>query len=94
MMGESPRSSAIRTRAPTTFLQKLDTAYAPHQKIRLVLDNHSAHISKETRNYLETVPQRFIFIFTPTHGSWLNLIESQFSKMTRTNSCGQQTGTN
>ena len=67
-----------------TFLKKLDTAYAPHQKIRLVLDNHSAHISKETRNYLETVPQRFIFIFTPTHGSWLNLIESQFSKMTRT----------
>ena len=67
-----------------TFLKKLDAAYAPHQKIRLVLDNHSAHISKETRNYLETVPQRFIFIFTPTHGSWLNLIESQFSKMTRT----------
>ena len=78
-----------------TFLKKLDAAYAPHQKIRLVLDNHSAHISKETRNYLETVPQRFIFIFTPTHGSWLNLIESQFSKMTRTgHSCGRQTGTN
>jgi transposase len=67
-----------------TFLKKLDAAYAAHQKIRLVLDHHSAHISKETRNYLETVPQRFIFVFTPTHGSWLNLIESQFSKMTRT----------
>src|SRR5215831_1039825 len=67
-----------------TFLKKLDAAYAPHQKIRLVLDNHSAHISKQTRNYLETVPQRFSFVFTPTHGSWLNLIESQFSKMTRT----------
>ena len=66
------------------FLEKLDAAYAPHQKIRLVLDNHSAHISRETRNYLETVPQRFLFVFTPTHGSWLNLIENQFSKMTRT----------
>lgn len=66
------------------FLQKLDGAYAEHQKIRLVLDNHSAHISKETRSYLETVPQRFVFVFTPTHGSWLNLIENQFSKMTRT----------
>lgn len=65
------------------FLQKLDATYAEHQKIRLVLDNHSAHISKETRNYLETVPQRFAFIFTPKHGSWLNLIENQFSKMTR-----------
>lgn len=65
------------------FLQKLDATYAEHQKIRLVLDNHSAHISKETRNYLETVPQRFAFVFTPKHGSWLNLIEIQFSKMTR-----------
>jgi len=67
-----------------TFLKKLDAAYPPHQRIRLVLDNHSAHISRETRSYLETVPQRFNFVFTPTHGSWLNLIENQFSKMTHT----------
>ena len=65
------------------FLKKLDAAYAPEQKIRLILDNHSAHISQETRSYLETTPQRFTFVFTPTHGSWLNLIEIQFSKMTR-----------
>src|SRR5207302_6964218 len=50
----------------------------------LDLPIHSAHISKETRSYLDTVPQRFVFVFTPTHGSWLNLIENQFSKMTRT----------
>lgn len=66
------------------FLKKLAGSYPEHQKIRLVLDNHSAHISKETRGYLETVPQRFVFVFTPKHGSWLNLIENQFSKMTRT----------
>jgi transposase len=66
------------------FLKKLDAAYPETQKIRLVLDNHSAHISKETRGYLDTMPQRFVFVFTPTHGSWLNLIENQFSKMTRT----------
>lgn len=65
------------------FLQQLDGAYAEHQTIRLVLDNHSAHISKETRSYLESVPRRFVFVFTPKHGSWLNLIETQFSKMTR-----------
>jgi transposase len=65
------------------FLQKLDGTYAAHQKIRLVLDNHSAHTSKETRCYLDTMPQRFEFVFTPTHGSWLNLIENQFSKMAR-----------
>src|SRR5438128_2179732 len=67
-----------------TFLKKLDGAYPDHQQIRLVLDNHSAHISKETRGYLQTMPQRFVFVFTPTHASWLNLIENQFSKMTRT----------
>lgn len=66
------------------FLKKLDGAYPEHHKIRLVLDNHSAHVSKETRSYLESTPQRFVFVFTPTHGSWLNLIENQFSKMTRT----------
>ena len=31
------------------FLKKLDAAYPEHPQIRLVLDNHSAHISKETR---------------------------------------------
>src|SRR5580658_10400989 len=66
------------------FLQKLDRAYPEHHQIRLVLGNHSAHISKETRGYLSTMPQRFVFVFTPKHGSWLNLIENQFSKMTRT----------
>jgi transposase len=66
------------------FLKKLEDAYPAPQRIRLILDNHSAHISKETRGYLESVPQRFIFVFTPTHGSWLNLIENPFSKMTRT----------
>ena len=66
------------------FLKKLDGAWPEQHRIRLVLDNHSAHISKETRDYLETRPQRFVFVFTPKHGSWLNLIENQFSKMTRT----------
>lgn len=66
------------------FLKKLDGEYPANQKIRLLLDNHSAHISRETRAYLDTVPQRFAFVFMPTHGSWLNLVENLFSKMTRT----------
>ena len=65
------------------FLRKLDGAYPAQQKIRLVLDNHSAHVSKQTREYLDSVPQRFVFVFTPTHGSWLNLVETLLSKMTR-----------
>jgi transposase len=66
------------------FLQKLDEAYPSSQVLRLILDNHSAHISKETRGYLATKPQRFVFVFTPKHGSWLNIVETLFSKMTRT----------
>jgi transposase len=67
----------------TNFLKKLDHFYAPNIKIRMILDNHSSHISKETKRYLATVPNRFEFIFTPTHGSWLNIIETFFSKATR-----------
>ena len=62
----------------------IDTKYPSEIKIRIVLDNHSAHISKETRAYLATLPNRFEFIFTPKHGSWLNLIESFFGKMAKT----------
>ena len=73
-----------RSREVILFLKKVDQAYPATAKIRIVLDNHSAHISKETRAYLATVPNRFEFIFTPKHGSWLNLVEGFFSKMTRT----------
>jgi len=65
------------------FLKILDEKYDSKLKIRIILDNHSAHTSKETMRYLATRPERFVFVFTPTHGSWLNLIESFFSKMAR-----------
>ena len=65
------------------FLKILDSKYPKGEKIRLILDNHSSHVSKETQKFLETMPNRFIFVFTPTHASWLNMIESFFSKMTR-----------
>lgn len=66
-----------------TWLKKLDTKYPEQDTIRLILDNHSAHTSKETQNYLAARPGRFEFVFTPKHGSWLNLIESFFGKMTK-----------
>ena len=56
----------------------------PSTAIKLILDNHSAHISRETRAWLATRPSgRFEFTFTPKHGSWLNLIEGFFSKFAR-----------
>ncbi|RME57061.1 MAG: IS630 family transposase, partial [Caldilineae bacterium] len=65
------------------FLKMLHENYPPEMKLRIILDNHSAHTSKETRAFLETLPNRFEFVFTPKHGSWLNLVESFFGKLAR-----------
>ena len=73
-----------RSREFIEFLKLVDAFYPAPWRIRVVLDNHSAHISKETRAYLKTVPNRFEFIFTPKHGSWLNLIECFFARMAKT----------
>ena len=74
-----------RSREFIEFLKLLDTAYPARTAIKLILDNHSAHISRETTAWLATRPAgRFEFTFTPKHGSWLNLIEGFFSKFART----------
>ncbi len=73
-----------RSREFVAFLRQLDRAYPAGARIRLVLDNHSAHVSKETRAYLATMANRFEFVFTPKHGSWLNMVESFFAKLTNT----------
>lgn len=65
------------------FLKHTDSMYPKDIKIITILDNVRVHTSKKTQKYLETNPQRFQFVFTPKHASWLNIIESLFSKMTR-----------
>ena len=73
-----------RSREFVGFLKKIDAAYSTETAIKLILDNHSAHISKETKTWLAAQPEgRFTFVFTPKHGSWLNLVEGFFSKMAR-----------
>ena len=73
-----------RSREFIEFLKLLDAAYPTRTAIHLILDNHSAHISKETRAWLADQPAgRFEFTFTPKHGSWLNLVEGFFSKLAR-----------
>jgi transposase len=73
-----------RSREFVEFLKLLDAAYPASTAIKLILDNHSAHISRETKAWLATCPAgRFEFTFTPKHGSWLNLIEGFFSKFAR-----------
>lgn len=73
-----------RSREFIELLKELDSHYPKEHTIRIVLDNHSSHISKETMEYLKSRPGRFVYVHTPKHGSWLNLIEVVFSKMART----------
>jgi transposase len=73
-----------RSREFVSFLKLLDAAYPADTAIKLILDNHSAHVSNETKAWLANQPEgRFSLVFTPKHGSWLNLVEGFFSKMAR-----------
>src|SRR5207302_3313974 len=73
-----------RSREFIEFLKLIDAAYPTHTAIKLILDNNSAHISKETKVWLADQPAcRFDFTYTPKHGSWLNLVEGFFSKLAR-----------
>lgn len=72
-----------RSREFIAFLKNLDAACRPESLICVLLDNHSAHKSKETLAYLATRPDRFEFVFTPVHGSWLNYVETFFSRAAR-----------
>ena len=72
-----------RSREFIAFLERLDAYYPTGTLICLLLDNHSAHRSRETRRFLASKPGRFELVFTPTHASWLNYVETFFSKVAR-----------
>ena len=72
-----------RSREFIPFLERLDAHYPAGILICLLLDNHSAHRSRETRRFLASKPGRFELVFTPTHASWLNYVETFFSKLAR-----------
>lgn len=76
-------SGSHNSRDYIRFLMMLDDKYPKRDKIRIVLDNLKVHTSEETRKYLAGIPGRFEFVFTPKHGSWLNMVEGFFSKMTK-----------
>jgi transposase len=65
------------------WLELVDSYYPEDYMITIILDNHSVHTSKETMRHLSSRQWRFHFVFTPTHASWLNIIEMFFSKMAR-----------
>jgi transposase len=72
-----------RSREFIAFLERLDAHYPEGMLICLLLDNHSAHCSRETKRFLVSKPGRFELVFTPTHASWLNYVETFFSKVAR-----------
>jgi transposase len=72
-----------RSREFIAFLERLDAHYPAGMLICLLLDNHSAHCSRETKRFLASKPGRFELVFTPTHASWLNYVETFFSKLAR-----------
>lgn len=64
------------------FLKKLDRQTPAQLDMHLVLDNYGTHKHKTVRQWLELHP-RFHLHFTPTSGSWMNMVESWFSILQR-----------
>jgi transposase len=63
------------------FLKQVAKAY-PRRKLHLVVDNYATHKHPAVRAWLARNP-RITLHFTPTSGSWLNMVEVFFSIITR-----------
>lgn len=64
------------------FLKLLDTQTPKKKVIHVIADNYSAHKAPAVREYLDSVPGRFVEHFIPTHSSWLNMVERWFAEIT------------
>jgi transposase len=65
-----------------SFLSLLDRRCAKGKALHLIVDNVSSHKTKEVQDFLRSRIGRFVLHYTPTHSSWLNLIERWFSEIT------------
>jgi transposase len=63
------------------FLKQVAKAY-PRQKLHLVCDNYATHKHPAVKAWLARNP-RIALHFTPTSGSWLNMVEIFFGIITR-----------
>ena len=63
------------------FLILIDTEVPAHLDVHLVLDNYSTHKTPDIQRWLLRHP-RFHLHFTPTSGSWLNMVERWFGELT------------
>jgi len=63
------------------FLNKINREVPADLDVHVVLDNLSTHKTPAVKKWLLRHP-RFRFHFTPTYGSWMNLVERWFSALT------------
>lgn len=63
------------------FLNKVNRNVPAELDVHVVLDNLSAHKTPKVHKWLLR-HKRFHFHFTPTYGSWMNLVERWFSALT------------
>jgi transposase len=63
------------------FLDMVDAAVPKQLDVHLIMDNYGTHKTARIRNWLAKRP-RFHVHFTPTYGSWLNLVERWFAALT------------
>jgi transposase len=64
------------------FLKTIDAVTPEGLGLHLVVDNYGTHKTPAVRRWLTRHP-RFHLHFTPTGGSWLNLVERWFAELTR-----------
>lgn len=70
-----------RAREFKLFLREIDEGVPEGQDVHVILDNLSTHKTPEIKRWLARHP-RFHLHFTPTHASWLNLVERFFGLLT------------
>ena len=63
------------------FLDAIDVAVPANLDVHLILDNYGTHKTPAIWRWLAKRP-RFYVHFTPTYGSWLNLVERWFAELT------------
>ena len=75
---------AKRTRSKEflSFLRQIDRNHPKGKELHIILDNHSAHKTKEVMQWAEKKPYVH-FHFTPTSASWLNAVEGWFAQLER-----------
>jgi transposase len=71
-------------RRSETFLEFMDAVVTGHagQRLCVVMDNLNTHLNQAALDWLARHPN-VTFHYTPTHASWVNLVECFFSILTR-----------